>query len=147
MYLISKYIELDVGHRVPFHDSKCRNLHGHRYRVTAAVGATETISASSRRPDAGMVIDFGVIKEVLMDLVHDPYDHRTLIWEEDEYFAYLRDLPGVVPCPVIPTAEELASWWGEKVRAAIERRDPRLTLRAFQVRETPSSLASWTPHL
>ena len=29
---IRRWIETDTGHRVPNHKSKCRNIHGHRYR-------------------------------------------------------------------------------------------------------------------
>ena len=30
---ISKEVQFDAGHRVPNHASKCKNPHGHRYRV------------------------------------------------------------------------------------------------------------------
>ncbi|MED5305895.1 MAG: 6-carboxytetrahydropterin synthase, partial [Candidatus Thermoplasmatota archaeon] len=29
---IRRWVETDTGHRVPNHKSKCRNMHGHRYR-------------------------------------------------------------------------------------------------------------------
>ena len=35
--LVTKVIEIDMGHRVPNHKSKCKNLHGHRYRFEVAV--------------------------------------------------------------------------------------------------------------
>jgi len=46
---IRRWVETDTGHRVPNHSSKCRNMHGHRYRweaelegdVVTDVGASE----------------------------------------------------------------------------------------------------------
>ena len=29
---IRRWVETDTGHRVPNHKSKCKNMHGHRYR-------------------------------------------------------------------------------------------------------------------
>ena len=34
---IRRYVETDTGHRVPNHKSKCRHLHGHRYRFEAEI--------------------------------------------------------------------------------------------------------------
>ena len=32
---IRRWVETDTGHRVPNHSSKCRHMHGHRYRWEA----------------------------------------------------------------------------------------------------------------
>ncbi len=34
---IRRYVETDTGHRVPNHKSKCKHLHGHRYRFEAEI--------------------------------------------------------------------------------------------------------------
>ncbi|GIR00164.1 MAG: hypothetical protein CM15mP8_3610 [Methanobacteriota archaeon] len=34
---IRRYVETDTGHRVPNHKSKCRHMHGHRYRFEAEI--------------------------------------------------------------------------------------------------------------
>jgi len=144
MFLVRKHIEIDAGHRVPYHGSKCRNIHGHRYRVTVVVGSEYLIDAELEDAESGMVTDFGVIKKILMELVHDKCDHKLLLWEGDPLArAWLVEY-GLVLLPCIPTAEELARYWGEQIQQAWKD-DNRLTLIAVEVMETPTSFAIWRP--
>lgn len=83
MIVISKEVELDAGHRVPTHASKCKNLHGHRYKVKAEMRCEELVPDESGRSNAGMVMDFGVLKQALMEVIHDPFDHKLILWEHD----------------------------------------------------------------
>ena len=71
MYTISKEIQFDAGHRVPLHTSKCKNPHGHRYRVVAFLEG-ELITSG---PETGMVRDFSHVKQALTEFVHDVFDH------------------------------------------------------------------------
>lgn len=164
MFTIRRHIELDAGHRVPRHGGHCRNLHGHRYKVTAIVGAEELVPPDAPVPDAGMVLDFGVIKQVLMKAVHEKCDHKLLLWEQDPLVVPWHVYPetptnpfqillmeqgltaGLVLLPCIPTAEELARYWGERIiKTAEETWDSRLKLLGIEVQETPTSTATWTP--
>jgi len=154
MYTVRKYVEIDAGHRVPFHESKCCNLHGHRYRITAELRAPSLVDPSSRRSDSGMVMDFGMIKEILMQEIHDPFDHKMILWERDplwdaEGFIHALERTGIAPIavPCIPTAEELADYWATLFRAELQKRAEEipieLTLASLEVRETPTSTATW----
>lgn len=155
MFVIRRWIELDAGHRVPYHGSKCRHLHGHRYRATAIISAPDVVPAESKRSDSGMVADFSVIKQVLTDVIHNPFDHKLLLWQEDPLIepaasfepdvrAILGEY-GLVVVPCIPTAEELARYWGQLVAAEFGRLATGLRLQALEVRETPTSFARWSP--
>ena len=109
-FQVQKEVEFDAGHRVPLHASKCRNPHGHRYRVRATVEGTLRQSGSS----TGMVVDFGDLKALLTERVHDRYDHGFVVWEDD--FALrtcLTDAAApeqwkVIVEPWHPTAENMA---------------------------------------
>src|SRR3954470_23184406 len=81
MYVITKEIEFDAGHRVPLHASKCKNPHGHRYRVVAHI-VGELITEG---PESGMVRDFSIVKQALTENVHDKYDHGFIAHESDEH--------------------------------------------------------------
>ena len=64
---IRRYVETDTGHRVPNHKSKCRHLHGHRYRFEAEIeGDVVTVEGVS---DEGMLMDFSDISAILMEHV------------------------------------------------------------------------------
>jgi len=79
MFTINKEIEFDAGHRVPLHESKCKNPHGHRYRVVARVFG-ELITEG---PESGMVRDFSVVKQLLTKHVHDRFDHGFIVAKAD----------------------------------------------------------------
>lgn len=69
-YTIFKDFSFAAAHSIPDHPGKCRNLHGHNYRVRVHLRA-ETLDR------LGMVLDFSRLKEV-MRLVIDPLDHQLL---------------------------------------------------------------------
>ena len=85
MFAIRRSIEIDAGHRVPGHAGKCKNLHGHRYRF-------EVLVAGSARPD-GMVLDFGFLKDLMVECVDAPFDHGLVIWEGDPLLGALLGYP------------------------------------------------------
>lgn len=138
--IISKYVEFDAGHRVPMHASKCSNPHGHRYRVTAYVRGP--ILEPRGESDDGMVVDFGDLKRVLTEHVHDVYDHGFMVWVHD------RDLLDVllghdwrvVVTQFVPTAENLARDIYFTLRTHLPA---ALTVTAVDVHETPTSVARY----
>ena len=109
--IISKTIEFDMGHRIPYHKSKCRSPHGHRYMLTAYLqGDVVDLEGKS---DHGMVMDFSDIKTILMKEVHDVLDHSFIYWEKDEVlcdFYHKEDHFKSIKVPFTPTVENLAAW-------------------------------------
>jgi 6-pyruvoyltetrahydropterin/6-carboxytetrahydropterin synthase len=101
---VIRFVEFDSGHRVARHESKCKHLHGHRYRLTVSVSGPIKADDS---PEHGMVIDFGRVKEALM-VIHDEYDHRFLVGQDDPLLPEMSSLLGIVVLPVQPTAENIA---------------------------------------
>ncbi|UCC26906.1 MAG: 6-carboxytetrahydropterin synthase QueD [Gemmatimonadales bacterium] len=67
---MSTQAHYDSAHFLRHHTGKCRNLHGHRYVVEAAVAASEL-------NDAGIAFDFADLKRELRDLA-DQLDHTCL---------------------------------------------------------------------
>jgi 6-pyruvoyltetrahydropterin/6-carboxytetrahydropterin synthase len=90
---VTRTFTFEAAHQLPWHDGKCRNLHGHSYRlevtVTGPVG------------DQGIVVDFAEVKRVVERDVIAAYDHR-----------YLNDLLDN------PTAELIAAEIWKTVEAA-----------------------------
>ena len=54
MLKIAKEFSFDIAHMLDGHDGKCKNLHGHTYRLQVEVGGP--LHASG--PKAGMVMDY-----------------------------------------------------------------------------------------
>ena len=81
-FIISRSIEIDAAHRVPTHGSKCANLHGHRYKVIAECSALSLHNSTEQKD---MVLDFGFLKEVLIEHVDKLCDHGIILWIDDPY--------------------------------------------------------------
>ena len=109
--LITKEIEFDMGHRVPYHKSKCKNPHGHRYKIEVRLeGDVIDMEGESEN---GMVMDFKDIKAVLMKEVDERLDHGFMYWEKDEpmkeFFSIYKDFHSI-EVPFTPTAENIAQY-------------------------------------
>lgn len=143
---IRRYIETDTGHRVPNHKSKCKHMHGHRYRFEAEIeGDVVTQQGVS---DEGMLMDFSDISHLLTVHIHDVIDHAFVVYEGDEAAKAACKLMGddhrTVVVPFIPTAENLARWAFETLEPHIQTTyGNQLRLVAMHCRETPKSIASW----
>lgn len=80
MFTIKSEIEMDVSHYLSSYEGKCKNIHGHRYRLVAKVSSEELHQEGQLR---GMVDDFGNLKKALKR-VHDLFDHKLLLEDNEE---------------------------------------------------------------
>ena len=74
---VTRVLEFDAAHRVLNHESKCANLHGHRYKV-------EITAQAQHLDDIGRVIDFSVLKSHVGGWLDENWDHNTIVSSEDE---------------------------------------------------------------
>lgn len=149
-FLVEKEIGFDMGHRVPQHKSKCRNPHGHRYKVVAVIEGPLVDSAGAS--DEGMVMDFSDIKKVMTEKIHDVYDHGFMIWDKDkelEWFFFpheggeesVRCGWNLHKVPFVPTAENLAKHFYEILVNNLH--SPGARVHSVKVWETPTSVATY----
>lgn len=164
-HLITREIGIDMGHRVTYHGSKCKNLHGHRYKIQAT--CTGPLFESGEQQ--GMVLDFGFLKEEMMTIIDGYCDHGTTLWVDDPIFRMaiensffesainqIRDqgfcllndasefFTKLYVVPFVPTAENLAKHWFERLKPAIHTRSKeRATLHKVKVWETPNCSAEY----
>lgn len=118
MITAERYHDISCGHRVAGHESKCRHLHGHNYRVHF------TVEAAKGLDDIGRVLDFSIIKSKLCMWLEDNWDHKFLAWEDDAVMqgihqSVVGDLDfqdalivqqSIVWTPFNPTAENMAQY-------------------------------------
>jgi 6-pyruvoyltetrahydropterin/6-carboxytetrahydropterin synthase len=90
---VTRAFAFEAAHRLPWHPGRCRDLHGHSYRLE--------ITVEGPVGDDGIVIDFADLRDVVQREVLDRYDHR-----------YLNDLMDN------PTAELLAAEVWKRLEAA-----------------------------
>lgn len=106
---ITRRLEFDAGHRIPNHQSRCRNLHGHRYALEITLAGD--IAINDKSPLDGMVMDFSEVAAIAKENLVDLWDHAFLAWQSDfEVIDFLASIPGhkTVLLDAVPTAENLA---------------------------------------
>ena len=69
MHLITSESSLDAAHFLTNYEGKCKNIHGHRWRVVVTIKGELT---------NGMLVDFGDFKKDIKDLC-DYFDHSFIV--------------------------------------------------------------------
>jgi 6-pyruvoyltetrahydropterin/6-carboxytetrahydropterin synthase len=119
--LVSKEFTFDAAHHLHCYEGKCKNLHGHTYKVVFGI--------SGFVDEIGLVIDFGDIKKIWKDEIEIYLDHR-----------YLNEtLP-----KMNTTAENMVVWIYEKMKESLNNTSENYNdVRVEFVRlfETPTSYA------
>ena len=70
MFVLSIRGDIAAAHFIKGHEGKCRNLHGHTWKIEVEV-------INERLNGLGMVADFAVLKKQLREVL-DPVDHTCL---------------------------------------------------------------------
>ena len=110
--LIFTQFTFDSAHFLPHvpPDHKCRNMHGHTYRLV-------TYFEGELHPELGWVMDFADIKKIMTPILQQ-VDHRVL-----------NELEGLEN----PTCERLAVWLWEYIKPQLP------ALCKIELHETPTS--------
>lgn len=136
---ITRRIEFDAGHRLVGHESKCRNLHGHRYVVDI------TCSAASL-DHVGRVIDFAQVKAVVGGWIDKALDHAFIYYDLDPIMSELFFKHSDQKYHAVsfePTAENLSKYIADSAQQMLTV----FGIKVVNVRlyETPNCWADATP--
>ncbi|MCU5358824.1 6-carboxytetrahydropterin synthase QueD, partial [Bacillus cereus] len=121
--MVSKEFTFDAAHHLHCYEGKCKNLHGHTYKVVFGI--------SGYVNEIGLAIDFGDIKEIWKNEIEIYLDHR-----------YLNEtLPAMNT-----TAENMVVWIYEKMAEALTKENRVNEYKGARVEfvrlfETPTSYA------
>lgn len=77
---VVKTFSFDSSHMLDCHDGKCRNLHGHTYKLEVEISG----SLISHGPKEGMVLDFSDLKRIVNECIVDRMDHAFLYNRNNE---------------------------------------------------------------
>lgn len=112
MARIGKTFTFEAAHRLLRHNGKCRNLHGHSYRVEVIVeGPIQEDTSPDENPQTGMVLDFGKLSAWWARL-EPAFDHNTILENTDPLVSILREVgEQVAEWHLTPTAENLAAFF------------------------------------
>ncbi|WP_028871955.1 6-pyruvoyl trahydropterin synthase family protein [Psychroserpens burtonensis] len=139
---ITKQFSFETGHALYGYDGKCKNVHGHSYRLDVTV-IGQPISDNTN-VKFGMVIDFTDLKKIVKEEIVDVFDHATVFNKNTPHLELARELQkrdhNVLLVDYQPTSEMMVIDFAEKIK----RRLPNnITLHSLKLQETASSYAQW----
>ncbi|MFB5674257.1 6-carboxytetrahydropterin synthase QueD [Paenibacillus terreus] len=121
--MVSKEFTFDAAHHLHAYEGKCKNLHGHTYKVVFGV--------SGYPRDTGLVLDFADLKAIWKERIEIYLDHQ-----------YLNEtLP-----PMNTTAENMVVWLFEQMDTALSSPEYKERVQGgrtefVRLYETPTSYA------
>ncbi len=136
---IGKDFHWEMGHRLPYHEGGCSNVHGHSYRMRV-----EIVGEVDER---GMVVDYFDLKAAVEPIVQE-LDHAFLCDENDAVMRALfaQNPMKVVMAPFPSTAENIASFLLERIAVALAKYSKLTEISVF-LQETERTFASVSKRL
>ncbi len=139
---ITKQFSFETGHALYGYDGKCRNVHGHSYKLSVTVIGEPIADASHVK--FGMVIDFSDLKKIVKEEIVDVFDHATVFNKNTPHVELAKELSdrghSVLLADYQPTSEMMVIDFAEKIK----KRLPKQTqLFSLKLQETATSYAEW----
>ena len=142
MIRITKEFSFETGHALYGYDGKCRNIHGHSYKLAVTVVGKPIEEPGHIK--LGMVIDFGDLKQIVRTEVVDPFDHATVFNKHTPHIKLAQDLEAqghkVILADYQPTCENMVRDFAKRIRARLPE---GVRLHSLKLRETESAYAEW----
>lgn len=139
---ITKEFSFETGHALYGYDGKCRNVHGHSYKLSVTV-IGQPISEPGE-VKLGMVIDFGDLKKIVKEEVVDPFDHATVFNKNTPHLELAKELENrghkVILADYQPTSENMVIDFATKISAKLP---DTIKLHSLKLRETQTAYAEW----
>lgn len=139
---ITKQFDFETGHALYGYDGKCRNVHGHSYKLSVTVIGTPIEDSSNVK--YGMVIDFKDLKLIVKEEIVDKFDHATVFNKNTPHVELAHELESrghsVILVDYQPTSEMMLVDFAKKINAKIP---DTIKLHSLRLQETASSYAEW----
>lgn len=139
---ITKQFNFETGHALYGYDGKCRNVHGHSYKLSVTVIGTPITDTSNVK--LGMVIDFGDLKKIVKEEIVDKFDHATVFNKNTPHVELAKELIDrnhqVILADYQPTSENMVTDFSMKINARLPE---NIQLHSLKLQETETSYAEW----
>ncbi|MFD0993987.1 6-pyruvoyl trahydropterin synthase family protein [Tenacibaculum geojense] len=139
---ITKQFNFETGHALYGYDGKCKNVHGHSYKLSVTVIGSPITDANNVK--FGMVIDFGDLKKIVKEEIVDVFDHATVFNKNTPHVELAKELQDrghhVILVDYQPTSEMMVIDFAQKIK---NRLPDNIKLHAIKLQETETSFAEW----
>lgn len=139
---ITKQFNFETGHALYGYDGKCKNVHGHSYKLSVTVSGTPISDTSNVK--YGMVIDFGDLKKIVNEEIVDIFDHATVFNKNTPHVELAKELSDrghhVLLVDYQPTSEMMVIDFAKKIKSRLPE---QIKLHSIKLQETDTSYAEW----
>ncbi len=139
---ITKQFDFETGHALYGYDGKCKNVHGHSYKLSVTVIGTPINDYNNVKN--GMVIDFGDLKKIVNSEIVDVFDHATIFNKNTPHVELAEELSKrghrIILVNYQPTSEMMLVDFAKKIKARLPE---NIKLHSLKLQETGTSHAEW----
>lgn len=139
---ITKQFDFETGHALYGYDGKCKNVHGHSYKLAVTVIGVPISDTSNVK--YGMVIDFSDLKKIVSSEIVDKFDHATVFNKNTPHIELANELEqrghNVILVDYQPTSEMMIIDFAQKIK---DRLPENIKLHSLKLQETGTSHAEW----
>lgn len=139
---ITKQFTFETGHALYGYDGKCKNVHGHSYKLSVTVIGQPITDSSNVK--FGMVIDFGDLKHIVKEDIVDIFDHATVFNKNTPHVELAAELKNrghhVILVDYQPTSENMVIDFAAKIKSRLPQ---GIELHSLRLQETETSYAEW----
>lgn len=139
---ITKQFSFETGHALYGYDGKCRNVHGHSYKLHVTVIGNPI--TDNTHVKFGMIIDFGDLKKIVKSRIVDVFDHATVFNKNTPHIELARELEtrghNILLVDYQPTSEMMIIDFAKMIKKELPQ---HIQLHSLKLQETDSSYAQW----
>lgn len=139
---ITKQFDFETGHALYGYDGKCRNVHGHSYKLSVTVFGLPISDTSNVK--YGMVIDFGDLKKIVLSEIVNEFDHATVFNKNTPHIELANELEKrghhVILVDYQPTSEMMIIDFAQRIKKKLPA---NIKLHSLKLQETGTSHAEW----
>lgn len=139
---ITKQFTFETGHALYGYDGKCKNVHGHSYKLSVTVIGTPI--SDTAHVKYGMVIDFGDLKKIVNREIVNVFDHATVFNKNTPHVELAKELSdrghNVLLVDYQPTSEMMVIDFAAKINGLLPE---GIKLHSLKLQETATSYAEW----
>lgn len=138
MYSLKTEASFDSAHFLSDYNGKCRNIHGHRWKIVVEIVSEKLIDNGQKK---GMIVDFSDLKRDVSKIA-DYFDHAFIYeigsMKKTTVDALADEEFRLIEVSFRPTAENFAKYIFEAMKKK------NYTVKCVTVYETPNNCASYS---
>lgn len=139
---LTKIFNFETGHALYGYDGKCKNLHGHSYKLHVTILGQPIEDNTDTK--FGMVYDFGDLKKIVNKEIIEPFDHATVLNKNSPHLKLGKHLKNeghhVIFTEYQPTCENMLIDFASKISTKLP---PHIHLHSLRLFETENSYGEW----